>query len=266
MQSDWQNSIRVTSDVVKSLIPHQSQESKLFVPGRSAFGTGNSGSNLFDAVVKYGNECQIEGVYCKLLGEVAPIVFEIVPGGYVMERLQIAPREPDLILGMELLLHKRVWNRPTVPYEVTGVDYKEYHQKIGITVPTWAIPTEFCMTHGDPTVSNAMIRISNRELVICDPRPPRAYIPSCRETDMGRLLTSAFGWEQIAYNEHPVQWLKPVFWDVPNLRRKALFWCAAACKRIAHKEWQKLPPRMYILEWCDLMVKFCFELIGESFV
>lgn len=229
--------------------------------GSDAFRRGNSGSSLQSAVVKLGADCQQEGAYCELLGvDVAPIVYAIIPGGYVMERLERPNRGTHLLIEIERLLRINVWKHPAVHYEVTGKDdFREYHTKLRWAPPEWAIPTSFCRCHGDPTVSNAMRRWDG-SLVLIDPRAPRHYIPQARETDMGRLLQSALGWEEVAYGDSRVEYVPPLFWDDPTLRRKALYWCGATAKRIEKKEMESPEPREHILHWCLKVQMVCLEL------
>ena len=210
-----------------------------------------------------------EGAYCRALGpEVTPRVYTLLPDGYVMEQLEPAPRHRGLLCEMENLLRNHVWHRKSVNYDVTGqMDYLEYHAALGLTVPPELIPHRFTMAHGDPTVSNALVRYKelrgDHQLVICDPRPPRAYIPQCPESDMGRLVQSAFGWEVVAYGWERIRYDAPIFWRNDTLRPRALFWCAAACKRIEKKELSKPTPRPHVLEWCETTVRDCMRFIYE---
>ena len=225
------------------------------------FSSGNSGCVLRDAVVKIGPECQQEGAYCKELGsEVAPEIFAIIPNGYVMERLQQKTRLPSLLLDIESLLETYVWSRPSMDYHVTNRDYRDYHEQLGVPIPPWAVPQEFCMTHGDPTVSNTVYR--GDKLIMCDPRPPRFYVPQCRESDMGRILQSYFQWETAAYNIPEVNYQLPFFWDHPVLRVKAAFWCEATTARIAYLEKSKPAPRERIFDWCKRVRKECQIIYG----
>lgn len=227
------------------------------------FASGNSGSQLFHAVVKTGPECLQEGAYCQMLGrKIAPIVYGLLPDGYVMEKLGKASKTADLLQKINIALTYHVWTRPSVNYDVTGQDYRDYHKKLGIEIPTWAIPTEFCMTHGDPTVSNAMTRGSH--LVMCDPRPPRFYVPQCQEADMGRIIQSYFGWETIAYGEPFVDYELPSFMKYDRFRNKAAFWCAAAVMRIKNLELSKKRPQFHIINWCNTTRYLCQKIYGSQ--
>lgn len=225
------------------------------------FNRGNSGSDIRAAVIKRGPECLQEGAYCQVLGpKVTPIIYGLLDDGYCMEFLEPAVRNSSLLLRMEELLYDNVWSRPSFNYEVTGQDWKDYHRKFGLEIPDRIDPTEFCMTHGDPTVSNTLER--GFDLIICDPRPPRFYVPQCRESDMGRILQSYFGWEQIAYDEDHIDYQLPRFWHIKELRAKALFWCSAATCRIQSQEQNRPNSRYRIIEWCKNTRQKCSMIYG----
>jgi hypothetical protein len=211
------------------------------------FTSGNSGSLLREAVIKTGPEVRQEGAYAQLLGkEVCPEIYALLPDGYVMERLKVPARFPSMLFMASELLANKVWNRSALPVS-TEWDWKDSLRKYGIEVPYWAIPEEYCMVHGDPTESNMLLRGS--DLILCDPRPPRAYIPQCRETDLGRLMQSAYDWEVVAYGAKPVNFHEPDFRNSLE-RQRAIFWCGAAAARIEYLE-RSRDNRRHILDWCQ---------------
>jgi hypothetical protein len=226
------------------------------------FKNGNSGCDVRAAVIKRGPECLQEGAYCKLLGpKVTPVIYGLLDNGYVMEFLDHAVRGPTLIREMEALLSKHVWSRPSLDYDVTGQDWKDYHRSLGLEIPDWVIPSEFCMTHGDPTVSNTFNR--GWDLLIGDPRPPRFYVPQCKESDMGRLVQSYMGWECVAYDEDQPNYQLPDFWFDRTTRNRALFWCAAATFRIEDKERKRSNSRDRIIKWCQDTRQKCSMIYGS---
>lgn len=238
----------------------QSQESKSFANGRKLsmtdFSTGNSGNTLFDAVVKIGPECQQEGAYCQLLGsDVAPRILSIIPGGYIMEKLRPVVRYRHLLVDIERLLQDKVWSRPAL--QSSDEDFRDHLKKYGIEVPDWAMPKEFCMVHGDPTVSNCLVR--SGQLILCDPRPPRNYIPQCKETDMGRILQSYMGWECVAYGVPRIRYTAPDFMHSKEWSPKAKFWCGAAATRIKYLENSRGRVRPRIIAWCERVEEICAE-------
>lgn len=216
------------------------------------FSTGNSGNKLFHTVTKIGPGCQQEGAYCEHLGPiVVPHVFAIIPGGYVMEALEPAPRTPDLLCQIERLLEMRVWNQPALPVS-TEIDWRDRLWEYEIITPDFAVPESYCLVHGDPTASNALIRGGN--IVLCDPRPPRDYVPQARETDMGRILQSMFHWEVAAYDAPLVEFIRPAFTYHKETFNRAMFWCKAAAERIRRLELsRKEHTRVKVIVWCDMI-------------
>lgn len=226
------------------------------------FSSGNSGNQLTEAVIKIGPGCQQEGAFCQYLGEeVTPRVYAIIQNGYVMERLAKHFPSKLLLKKIEYVLSTRVWSRPATPWSM-DVDWRDCLLEYGVKVPDWAVPTEFCLVHGDPTVSNCLIRMVDRngvatpELVIADPRPPRNYIPQCRETDMGRIVQSFLGWEQAAYGYEFVRYEFPDFFKDKDTHRRARFWCGATAARIEYLE-RSRGNRKNILDWCQSVREKC---------
>lgn len=219
------------------------------------FSTGNSGNKLFETVTKIGPGCQLEGAYCQYLGpKIAPYVYSVFDEGYTMERLQIAPRRKNLLMHIESALSRYVWSRQPVPSTNDRVDWREELKKFAIEEPPDYVVNSrtFGLVHGDPTVSNALER--NGRLIMCDPRPPRAYMPQLIETDMGRILQSYLGWEVVAYGARPVDFDLPLFFYTPDLFRKVLFWTAAAAARIKHLEYSRENQRSHVIRWCNLVI------------
>lgn len=212
--------------------------------------TGNSGDRLVETITKLGPNCQQEGAYCQHLGErVTPKIYNVFSGGYVMERLESAPRTPRLLLEIEELLHDEVWNRPALPSS-SETKWQDELKKYGVgNIPPYVdFDTDYCLVHGDPTASNALLR--GEDLVLCDPRPPRVYIPQLKETDMGRILQSMLGWEVVAYGAAWVNFIEPKFFQVEIIKKKAFFWCAATAARIEFLE-RSRTSRPQIIAWCD---------------
>lgn len=223
-----------------------------------ALTSGNSGSKLIETITKFGTESTQEGAFCKLLGEdVCPKIYSITPEYYTMERLEQAPRSANLLRDIEKLLEEKVWNRPSQNYDVTGVrNYVEYHREVlNIEIPNWAIPDEFSLAHGDPTVSNCLIR--GRELILCDPRPPRHYVPSCKIADMGKILQSYYDWELMAYNDQHQNYTLPYFMSDSLLARQAKFWCGCSVARIQHLDKIRNWNRPIIQNWCEEVKGYC---------
>jgi hypothetical protein len=216
------------------------------------FSSGNSSSRLVNAVLKIGPECTQEGAYCKLLGrDVCPEIYGFVENGYVMEKLVPRSRDKFLLQDVENILEERVWNRPALPSSV-DVDWKDRLKMFGIEVPDWVASEKTCMVHGDPTASNVLLR--EDQTLICDPRPPRDFMPQFVETDMGILLQSFYKWEVAAYHARDIYFDEPKFMSHPDLLRKAMFWLRAKALRIAaYEKCGKNRPRIFA--WCTQMEK-----------
>jgi len=208
--------------------------------------------------MKEHDSATAEGEYCRLLGDIAPEIYVVTHGLYVMEYLEPAHREPGLLQEMETALQSNVWERCLTHLTQHDAEWHEHLTfRTGLLVPHFARAGHLCMTHGDCTVSNAMRR--GTRLVIGDPISPRPHVARFAETDMGRLLQSAAGWESVAYGESPVEWDMPQFWTNKRVRRRALWWCGATARRIL-VDWQdrgQLTPD--VREWCEETERRCFS-------
>ena len=216
------------------------------------FSSGNSGNTIFPTVTKIGPECAQEGAFCQYLGEkIAPKIYSIIPNGYVMELLQ----KPDytdryLLQKVEKQLRLHIWNRPAIPIS-TDKTWIQSLEKFGVVGKSWYAVENSCLVHGDPTLSNTLLR--GDQLIIADPRPPRDFVPQSKETDMGRILQSFFGWEHVAYGWPIVEYYPPEFWYDLTLRKRAEFWAGAAAARIEYQELSRKNSRKNIIDWCNLI-------------
>ncbi len=229
-----------------------------------AFETGNSGSLLKHAVIKTGKECQQEGAFCQYLGKsVCPEIYALIPNGYVMERLFL----PDLtisermLLDIEMLLEDLVWCRSPLSSSLDQ-DWRNSSKILyGLEIPDYAIPEHSCLVHGDPTHSNILYRESG-QIVICDPRPPRAYVPQAAEIDMAKIMQSYFGWETAAYNWPRIEYKIPNFWYNHDTKRRVKFWLKASLIRIKSLVGKRQPVDRYTMDtqatkivlWCDSII------------
>lgn len=198
--------------------------------------------------MKTGNECVQEGAYCQLLGaDVCPEVYGFHATGYFMEKLYPIDVHEHLLLDIEDLLDERVWCRPALPSS-SDLDWREQLHAQGIAIPN-GIHSTLCMVHGDPTVSNALSSAEG-DLLLCDPRPPRSYVPQYIETDMAVLLQSYYGWEHAAYGWDKTVFVPPRFTDNPTQLRRAMFWLGVKARRIATYEQRGLR-RPQVFAWCE---------------
>lgn len=254
MLDDWYNITQSSFDWWRKISKLPSHELKSSVNGNRLFSTGNSGCSLKEVVLKTGPGVEAEGRFCQTLGTaVAPEVYTVFTDGYVMEKLTPSPKTCILLTQIEHLLSSKVWCRPPIPQKEV---WRESLHYFGVDVPSWVTASDTCLTHGDPTVSNAMTR--DDSLVMVDPRPPRPYVPQSHHADRGRILQSAFGWETVAYGQPPVSWTMPFFWEDEEDRRQALFWAGAAAARILKKELSE-NNREHIIDWCKSTIMRCWN-------
>ena len=218
---------------------------------------GNSGAELVDTVTKFHHEAAIEGYFCQHLGDgVCPTVYNISQGFSSMEKLEEIQPYEGILLAVENILDSYVWSRPTQNYDVSGqMNYIEFLASMRIKIPDWAIPKEFCLIHGDPTVSNVMMRREDKRLILIDPRAPNGHIPSWKAVDMGKILQSYWGWEHVAYGTPYIEYDAPVFCSDPDLMRQANFWCFYHVARIEQLEISRGLNRPNILAWCDSVME-----------
>lgn len=138
-----------------------------------------------------------------------PTIFATLPSGYVMERLDVIPtREVELERVVDAL-NTSVWRyAPTNHLDASQTLLKclkilEVHAPhLGRTVVdqlSLLRRTEDCLTHGDPTAENVMLR--GEAYVIIDPLPSTEAVPDDLAVDVGKLLQSAYGWETMRGND-----------------------------------------------------------------
>lgn len=144
-----------------------------------------------------------------------PEAADTFPGGwsYTMERLAELPQ--DIVGARELgtdisrVLRHWTWKQePNVPMdwkahiayvqeraEEHAPEYASFLHTRGVVLSSWdscgVLPR--CLTHGDPTFANAMLR--GRHLVMTDPLPATPHMGDVRAVDIGKILQSAFGYE-----------------------------------------------------------------------
>lgn len=96
-----------------------------------------------------------------------------------------------------------------------------------------------CLTHGDTTFDNVMIRPSTGQLVLIDPIPAATSpgIADLRSADFGHILRSCFGFEWARYGEEFLRFrvtpehLKLYVGD-DNEWRATVFWCIVHFLRV----------------------------------
>jgi len=137
--------------------------------------------------------------------------------GYVMERLNELPR---LLVSGPKVMHemvwaaRRIWDQPAlVPFVPDHhrakvfddladkfLDAKD-RRALGFfySAIEWDKQTE-CLTHGDPTYDNVMLR-GRDQVVLTDPIPATTAVPDMRSVDLGKMAQSIVGFEAMRYGE-----------------------------------------------------------------
>lgn len=138
-----------------------------------------------------------------------PAVISIMQTGYSMELLEPIPTGAVDLEAMIDALSQSVWSRPDV---VTGSTPHTmlYLTKILSTFAPQLLmpvlekaaylrPTTACLTHGDPTAENVMLR--GNTYVVIDAIPATCRMPDDLAVDVGKILQSAHGWEDMKGEE-----------------------------------------------------------------
>lgn len=157
-----------------------------------------------------------------------PHVEKVMPGGYRMELLVALPDFVDDEVLARLLLTKlgKLWEQPSDHGFDAGLHLayvRERALRVGCEreMKEWAMRSmhtiSTCDTvtvHGDPTIDNCMLR-GGGELVITDPIPPGIHLPSVRALDIGKVIQSAMGYEEVALGRRPttIPWIDSAFWE-----------------------------------------------------
>lgn len=143
-----------------------------------------------------------------------PEVFDVDDTGYKMELLSSVPWPlvvPSRIVEETVaVLERDIWSKPPV----TELDLDLHLEKVDALATRWVPGIKnallerakevaglgvACLTHGDPTMDNVMLR--GYDIVLIDPVPATPAVPDLRAVDLGKLLQSANGFEKIRYNE-----------------------------------------------------------------
>lgn len=202
------------------------------------------------SVLKTGDNVFEQGKLCESypLNLVCPKVLEKFDNSYRMERLdELTAHDREFAFRtmkyVRQLLARHVWSIPdTVGPEYRNWRYRlsqKFHDVTGLDIEPlvdslWIDQSQWQTIHGDPTMSNTMRRGNVGELVLIDPlRSP--YIPPHWTVDMGKLLQSCIGWENIIdawqYDGGLAAHRLTAGMDDLTLRR-SWFWCMIHCMRI----------------------------------
>lgn len=138
-----------------------------------------------------------------------PVVRRVLPRGYAMEALTHIPIQDVSLDRVVDALADSVWRyAPTVHVDtsrtllkIDKILRKHAPQLLpeAITATAYIRRTDDCLAHGDPTAENVMLR--GDTYVIIDPLPATEAIPDDAAVDVGKLLQSAHGWEEMKGEE-----------------------------------------------------------------
>lgn len=185
-----------------------------------------------------------------------PQVFQVYARSYVMERLIVPPfwaLDHQVIFDHLLAtLSVNIWSQPAeVEYEDSTATTVKYHRlcdafgldevRIQLDELSRGIfwrDLKRCLTHGDPTFDNVMFREDDAQtgVVIADPIPATPAIPDIRAVDLGKILQSLLGWEEIRYDLRSFklrigtedlhrcvrdenEWRATIFWSIVHMLR-----------------------------------------------
>ena len=139
----------------------------------------------------------------------------VYSNGYTMQPLCPLPLKVIDPLNLALEIKRRlegwIWNRPAeVDVNIAEMTaYAKYlasqwfdGSELELTLEAWISYIDWsrfqtCLTHGDPTFSNVMLR--GTELVLIDPIPARAQIPPFRAVDIAKICQSLLGYEVVRF-------------------------------------------------------------------
>jgi hypothetical protein len=148
-----------------------------------------------------------------------PLVFELTSDGYVMERLDhMSPTEVRAV-DVVSLLRRYVWGSPatqpatqetrkllrnkvTRNLESSGLHLSTAYVDAALTAAERAyeaaLSAQPALSHGDATAENVMYRRGFGPVLI-DPIPATLAVPDSPCVDVGKMLQSAYGWEEAKY-------------------------------------------------------------------
>jgi hypothetical protein len=138
-----------------------------------------------------------------------PRVTELLPLGYSMEVLEPLPTSHVDVRRLLDALETSVWKFAPRVLVDTPQTMLYVSRILDTFVPQLVVPaldrisyirqTEDCLTHGDPTAENVMLR--GDTYVLIDPIPATERVPCDKAVDVGKILQSAHGWEAMKGEE-----------------------------------------------------------------
>lgn len=202
------------------------------------------------------------------LGGMPPIVPLVVAeenAGYTMEKGQPVDfwniKIPGLFMAMKARLAQTIWKHPpiiptSIRWTTCLLDYLEpvllsnqipedYVKYLQVLVTRMGFENKWTTAvHGDCTLDNVLLPPGGslehdpaKSLWITDPIPPDHRLPSHRTVDLGKMLQSATGWENMKYAGLPAIQHQDCITSVLNgedeiTQQAAWTWCAVHYARI----------------------------------
>ena len=146
---------------------------------------------------------------------IVPDVYLVRPDGYDMQRLTELPKSttnPDLLTcEIVLQLDAHIWS---VPPSV-NISMELHTEKVDALAREWLTGKSVlrllkvrervewdslrkCLTHGDPTYDNVMVHPNGR-IILIDPIPATSAVPDLMAVDIGKIMQSLKGYEEMRY-------------------------------------------------------------------
>lgn len=164
-----------------------------------------------------------------------PQVVKVLPRGYAMEELRpIATGDVNLgtvceALELSVWFHDgdNVVDTPATMLKVSLIldKFAPHLLECAADAASYIRPTHACLTHGDPTAENIMLR-ADGGYVLIDPLPSTESIPDDMAVDVGKLLQSAHGWEEMKGEERSTWKPNDVKYQFePHVFEVGQIWC-----------------------------------------
>jgi hypothetical protein len=177
-----------------------------------------------------------------------------------------------MLMKVFSLFEKKLHKQPVQPYMSWKKELKNFliNEKKALwhfrhLYPYDYTHYQYCLTHGDPTLGNTMLK-ENMEIRLIDPLPPKGMVPSLPEIDYGKVLQSVLGWESVVVGKSPnvrhmerLEYFKYSLHCNGSSMNHAWFWCGIHLLRILPYA-EKLK-RNDARDWCRLMAGECFNAI-----
>lgn len=184
-----------------------------------------------------------------------PIIYSILRDGYVMEQLHPIPSSQVKAVSVLTILEEEVWSQPGECEAGPSInDVSPLTQKLQRILDVHGDPSIDdaviaaakaayqkgrdwqCLSHGDPTAENVMERLMWGPVLV-DPIPATVAVYDSAAVDVGKMLQSAYGWEQIKRQPGPpnmwwsVKTIEDLLADRPGLFEAGCAWAVVHLAR-----------------------------------